>query len=96
MGNSLSANLICKYLGEEGLCGTLPSCVAGGAALGNPMSMRATNLDLIVSLVLAMGQKKMLLENWVSLRKNKDPHFQSCIYRALRAVTLAQFDEASK
>lgn len=38
----------------------------------------------------------MLVENWASLHKNNDPYFQSCIRRALRAVTLAQFDEASK
>lgn len=55
IGNSLSANIVCKYLGEEGLCGTLPTCVAGGVALGNPMWMRATNVDFVVSPVLALG-----------------------------------------
>lgn len=29
VGNSLGANLVAKYLGEEGLSNTLPSCVAG-------------------------------------------------------------------
>ena len=95
VGNSLSASIVCKYLGEEGLCGTLPMCVAGGAALGNPMWMRTTSLDFL-SPVLAIGQKKVLLENWATLRKNKDPYFQTCVHRALRAITMAQFDEASK
>lgn len=31
VGNSLGANVMTKYLGEEGLSGTLPPCVAGGA-----------------------------------------------------------------
>ncbi len=96
VGNSLSANLVCKYLGEEGLCGTLPSCVAGGAALGNPMWMQTANTDFIMSPVLALGQKKLLLENWASLCKNKEPYFKSCVRRAMRALTLLEFDEASK
>ncbi|GAX11712.1 hypothetical protein FisN_7Lh082 [Fistulifera solaris] len=94
VGNSLSANIVCKYLGEEGLCGTLPSCVAGGAALGNPMWMQAANTDLIMSPVLALGQKKVLLENWASLSKNNEPYFKSCVRRAIRALTLLEFDEA--
>jgi predicted alpha/beta-fold hydrolase len=96
VGNSLSANIVCKYLGEEGLCGTLPSCVAGGAALGNPMWMQATNTDLIMSPVLALGQKKVLLENWAFLCKNNESYFKICVHRALRALTLLEFDEASK
>jgi hypothetical protein len=35
VGNSLGANLVTKYLGEEGNSGTLPDCVVGGVALGN-------------------------------------------------------------
>ncbi|GAX20771.1 abhydrolase domain-containing protein 1/3 [Fistulifera solaris] len=94
VGNSLSANLVCKYLGEEGLCGTLPSCVAGGAALGNPMWMQTANTDFIMSPVLALGQKKVLLENWASLCQNNEPYFKSCVRRAMRALTLLEFDEA--
>lgn len=44
VGHSLSASLVTKYLGEEGRSGTLPLCVAGGAALGIPSHMNATTI----------------------------------------------------
>ncbi len=34
VGNSLGANIITKYLGEEGYSKTLPKCVKGGVSLG--------------------------------------------------------------
>lgn len=37
IGNSLGANVVTKYLGEEGLAGSLPECVAGAISLGNPL-----------------------------------------------------------
>ena len=40
VGNSLSANIVTKYLGEEGQSGTTLPCIAGGAALGNPLLMQ--------------------------------------------------------
>lgn len=38
-GYSLGANILIKYLGEEGLSGTLPKQVAGGISLGNPLGI---------------------------------------------------------
>ena len=45
IGNSLGANVVTKYLGEEGLAGSLPKNVAGGISLGNPLlvSVRLTS-----------------------------------------------------
>lgn len=94
VGNSLSASLVTKYLGEEGLCGTLPDCVAGGAALGNPVSINSSNMSMLFSPLLALGVKKSILEQWAALKQIKEPHFLSCIRRALMAVTLAEFDSA--
>ena len=94
IGNSLSASLVTKYLGEEGLSGTLPDCVAGGAALGNPILMKSSNLDMMFSPILALGTKKMILQNWAQIRQMNDPFNRAAIRRALMAVTLAQFDEA--
>jgi predicted alpha/beta-fold hydrolase len=94
VGNSLSASLVTKYLGEEGLCGTLPDCVAGGAALGNPVSIDSRQMSLIFSPLLALGVKKSILEQWSALQQIKEPYFLSCIRRAMLAVTLAEFDSA--
>ena len=94
VGNSLSASLVTKYLGEEGLSGTLPRCVAGGAALGLPASMNATNMSMIFSPLLSLGAKKTVLQNWGTIRHLNDEFTRKCIKRALTSVTLAQFDEA--
>jgi predicted alpha/beta-fold hydrolase len=37
VGNSLGANVVTKYLGEDSMAGILPACVAGGISLGNPL-----------------------------------------------------------
>lgn len=94
VGNSLSASLVTKYLGEEGLCGTLPDCIAGGAALGNPVSINSRKMSILFSPLLALGVKKSILEQWAALQQIKEPHFLRCIRRALMAVTLAEFDSA--
>ena len=41
MGNSLGANIMTKYLGEEGYSKTLPKCIAGAVSLGNPLYIRS-------------------------------------------------------
>jgi predicted alpha/beta-fold hydrolase len=95
VGNSLGANLVCKYLGEEGLSGTLPRQVAGGVALGNPMSINAAKMDPIMSLVLALGVKRTLVENWGSIRKFfRDSYYKSQILKALGSLSLGASDDA--
>lgn len=94
VGNSMGANLVAKYLGEEGLSGTLPEAVIGGIAFGNPMGMNSGSLNKIWSPVLALGTKKTLVLNWMQLRKMKDPTFQETLRKALLAPTLEQFDDA--
>jgi predicted alpha/beta-fold hydrolase len=95
VGNSLGANLVCKYLGEEGLSGTLPSQVVGGVALGNPMSINAAKMDPIMSLVLAMGVKRTLVENWRSIRQFfRDSYYKSQILKALGSMSLGVSDDA--
>lgn len=94
VGNSLSANIVTKYLGEEGLSGTLPSCVAGGAALGNPLLMHVNNLSTPWKEVLALGVKKDLLLNWPSLRHMTVPSYRAAIYNTMKARTIGDVDEA--
>jgi predicted alpha/beta-fold hydrolase len=94
VGNSLSANLVTKYLGEEGLSGTLPSCVAGGVALGNPLQMHVKNLSFPWKEVLALGVKKDLLLNWPTFRHMTVPSFRQAIYNTLKAGDIGEVDEA--
>jgi len=96
VGNSLGANLVTKYLGEEGLSGTLPKCVAGGVALGNPMSINSRKASKYASPLMALGIKKFLVENWSSIRHFvfRDRGFRTAIRRALLVPTLGQVDDA--
>jgi len=94
VGMSLGANLVAKYLGEEGLSNTLPKCVAGGVTLGNPMAINSTKIDLLWSPLMALGTKKTLLESWSQLRHMTNPSYRSAIRKAMTAFTLADFDEA--
>ena len=94
MGNSLSANIVTKYLGEEGLSGTLPRCVAGGVSLGNPLLMHVNNLSSPWKEILALGIKKDLLLNWPSFRHMTVPSFRSAIYNTLKARDIGEVDTA--
>jgi len=96
VGNSLGANILTKYLGEEGLSGTLPKCVAGGVALGNPLSTNTPSMSKCLSPSLAMGVKKTLLENWGSIGEmfRGSAGYRTAIRKALLALTLGETDAA--
>jgi predicted alpha/beta-fold hydrolase len=94
VGNSLSASLVTKYLGEEGLSGTLPKCVAGGAALAIPASMDCRSMQPHLSPLLALGTKKYILKNWRTFRHLSDHHAIARFRRAMLGLTMAEFDEA--
>jgi len=95
VGNSLGANLVTKYLGEEGLFGTLPKCIAGGISLGNPLHIHAKNILFPWGQMLSLGARKGVLEN----RRNflpmlKSPQYRIAIRKALLSSTIGEFDEA--
>jgi len=94
VGNSLSANLVTKYLGEEGLSGSLPKNIAGGAALGNPCSMVSTKANPIFSPLLALGVKVSLFQNWNEATRMSDSQSRKVVSNCLKASTLAQVDDA--
>lgn len=96
VGNSLGASNLTKYMGEEGLAGTLPSCVAGSICLGNPLFLDSRNADSIINPIMALGVKKTIIENWPSLHRMvvQSPQFRSSITKALKAWTLAGVDDA--
>ena len=94
VGNSLGANLITKYLGEEGLSETLPKGVAGGVSLGNPLHIHGQNIHFPWNYLLALGVKKGLLENWKTFKHMKAPDFQAALHRTMMAHTIQEVDEA--
>lgn len=95
VGNSLGANLITKYLGEEGLSGTLPKCIAGGISLGNPLHIHSRNIAFPWGHMLSLGARKGVLENFRKfLPMMKTPQYRTAIRRALLAGTIGEFDEA--
>jgi predicted alpha/beta-fold hydrolase len=102
VGNSLGANILVKYLGEEGYSETLPSCVAGAVTLANPMVIDARRMNPLWSAVLAIGAKQPLWNQWRQTRTNMQQPtlplssslFRQCLHRAWRAVTLLDFDTA--
>lgn len=95
VGNSLSANLVTKYLGEEGLSESLPKCIAGGVCLGNPLLMHVNNLKAPWKELLALGVKKDVLLNMPSFRHMIGvPSFRSSIINVLKAKDIGQVDAA--
>jgi predicted alpha/beta-fold hydrolase len=94
VGNSLGANLITKYLGEEGRSGTLPESVSGGISLGNPLHLHGQHIKFPWGHILSLGARKTTLEHLRTFRKFKSAFFQDRINKALMASTLGAFDEA--
>lgn len=95
VGNSLGANLITKYLGEEGLSGTLPKCVAGGISLGNPLQIHSKNIAFPWGHMLSLGARKGVLENLRTfLPMMKSLQYRTAVRRALLSSSIGEFDEA--
>lgn len=95
VGNSLGANLVTKYLGEEGLSGTLPKCILGGISLGNPLTIHSRNMRFPWKHMLNLGARKGVLQNLHHfLPMAKTPHYQQAIRKALLTNTIGEFDEA--
>jgi predicted alpha/beta-fold hydrolase len=95
VGNSLGANLVTKYLGEEGLYGTIPKAVAGGISLGNPLHIHASHMDFPWSHILSLGARKGILQNLYNfIPMMKSPQYRKAIRNALLSNTIGEFDES--
>jgi len=57
VGNSLGANIITKYLGEEGLADTLPYNVKGGISLGNPFTFHSNKIKFPFNEIMGIARK---------------------------------------
>jgi predicted alpha/beta-fold hydrolase len=94
VGNSLGANILTKYLGEEGAAGTLPSCVAGAASLGNPLVIHSGLVRFPFNVLMGLGVKKIYVENWKEMTSMKDFYSKHCFRKMMAAPTIAAFDDA--
>ncbi|KAL7545798.1 hypothetical protein ACHAWF_009141 [Thalassiosira exigua] len=95
LGYSLGANIITKYLGEESLHGTLPKCIGGGAALGNPLHIHSGTIPFPWNVVLGAGVKRSILQNFRSFRGHREPGFRRAITKALLSPTIGKLDDAA-
>ena len=77
VGYSLGANIVTKYLGEESLHGTLPSCIGGGAALGNPLHIASNSIPFPWNMILAMGVKRSILQNFPVYSQHRERGFHT-------------------
>ncbi len=92
VGNSLGANLITKYLGEEGLAGTLPSNVMGGISLGNPFSFRSNYIGFPFGQVIGAARKLNLMKQHRSMSFNSQQPQKNVLHPS--RINLASLDEA--
>ena len=94
VGNSLGANLVTKYLGEEGLSGTLPACVAGAISLGNPLLFNTETIKFPFNVVMGAKRKQGYIQQWQTFSKMTDPLFQESFRKMLLSTTLGGLDQA--
>lgn len=95
VGNSLGANLVTKYLGEEGWSRSLPNCIAGGVTLGNPLDIHSGNVPWPWGELLAVGVKKTILHSWQAFKAMRQcSHFSQALNKVLMARTIGQLDNA--
>lgn len=96
VGHSLGANLVTKYLGEEGLSGTLPRCIAGGASLANPLEIHSKkNTVTPWKQLMAWGVKMNTLAHWRTWKTTLAyPEIRRARWAVLMATTIDQVDDA--
>lgn len=95
-GNSLGANLVTKYLGEEGFSGTLPSCIKGGVSLGNPLHIHGGSVKFPFNMLLGAGVKKTVLQSWNAFNKMSSCfHYGKAFRKILLSRTIGELDDAA-
>jgi predicted alpha/beta-fold hydrolase len=94
IGNSLGANLVTKYLGEEGLAGTLPEAVVGGISLGNPMLFRTNRVKFPHSVLMGLARKKGYWDQRHAVKEMNDPLFATAKRNATWSQTLGGLDQS--
>ena len=95
LGYSLGANIVTKYLGEESLHGTLPKCIGGGAAMGNPLHIHSSTIRFPWNVILGSGVKRSLIQNYKSFKAHHEPGFQHAMKKAMLSPTIGALDDAA-
>jgi predicted alpha/beta-fold hydrolase len=95
VGNSLGANVMTKYLGEEGFSKSLPPCVHGGISLGNPLHINSENVAFPFNILLGAGVKRSMLQTWNSFSDMSSCfHFGAAVRQALLSRTISELDHS--
>ena len=96
VGNSLGGLLVTKYLGEEGLAGTLPENVLGGISLGNPFSFRSNRATFPFGIAIGAARKfnYFCQRKAMSMNQNESSSPTSNVHKDPRKITLASLDKA--
>jgi hypothetical protein len=93
VGYSLGANILVKYLGEEGYNKTLPRCIKGAVSLANPLQIHSKSLRFPWNIILGLGVKKTILAHRASFLQSTRGLLRESFTQALRAPTIAQSDD---
>ena len=93
VGNSLGANILTKYLGEEGLSGSLPSCVTGASSLGNPLQIHSANIPFPLAVVMGMGVKRTVLNNIKTILQMNDRSFRHHLMKGMSRLRIGDYDK---
>ncbi|CAB9511582.1 lipase ABHD2 [Seminavis robusta] len=96
VGHSLGGNIITKYLGEEGLSGTLHPSIVAGASLANPLDIHSrNNVHTPWKQLMAWGAKMDILSKWKTFQQLTGyPEVRKALWGIVKATTMDQFDEA--
>ena len=96
VGNSLGGLLVTKYLGEEGLAGTLPENVLGGISLGNPFSFRSNRARFPFGIAIGGARKfnYFCQRKAMSMNRNESSSPTSNVHKDPRKISLASLDKA--
>lgn len=89
VGHSLGANLLCKYLGEEGSS----SILTGAASLANPLKIHSNNVPFPYNFLIGWGIQKYIRQNYHSF-SSMDRTFTRTLHSALDPTkTIGQIDQ---
>ena len=95
VGNSLGANIMTKYIGEEGQQNTLPKCVAGAVSLGNPLRIHSKDIGFPMGALLALGVKKTYVTSLKSfLPMARSPTFKQALRNVFLSTSIGDLDNA--
>mmetsp|Transcript_2249 Transcript_2249/g.3152 ORF Transcript_2249/g.3152 Transcript_2249/m.3152 type:complete len:267 (-) Transcript_2249:68-868(-) len=83
VGFSIGANVITKYLGEEGMAGTLPSQILGAISLGNPLIINTNTVKAPWKYLFALKSRSQIIRHFKQLRQMKTQHFRQTMNNIL-------------